>query len=165
MENYQLKIELRSKELFTNGFSLESFEKSFEESQDVIKNNRNIVKNLRLGEIDTVIKSFKTPNFVQGIIYKFFRKTKAKRSLEHSLLLNQKGVKTPEPLCYIEVFDRFRLRQSYYISRQINYDYTLEFATLKVAEDYKDILKSFIDFTYNLHKKNFMHLDYVVGNI
>ena len=165
MENYQLKIELRSKELFTNGFSLESFEKSFEESQEVIKNNRNIVKKLRLGEIDTVIKSFKTPNFVQGIIYKFFRKTKAKRSLEHSLLLNQKGVKTPEPLCYIEVFDRFRLRQSYYISRQINYDYTLDFATLKVAEDYKDILESFIEFTYNLHNKNFMHLDYVVGNI
>ena len=165
MDQHQLKIELRSKELFPSGFSLKSFEKSFEENPDVIKNNRNIIKMLRFGNIETVTKSFKIPNSVQGMIYKFFRKTKAKRSFEHSLLLNKKGIKTPEPLCYIEVFDRFRLRQSYFISRKIDYDFTLEFVTQKKVEDFKDILKSFIDFTYNLHKKNIMHLDYVVGNI
>ncbi|MFL2754504.1 MAG: lipopolysaccharide kinase InaA family protein [Gammaproteobacteria bacterium] len=165
MKKNELKIELRSEEMFPNGFSLKDFEKFFEENQNTIQNNRNIIKKLRLGEIETVTKSFKKPNFMQGMIYKFFRKTKAKRSFEHSLLLNQKGIKTPEPLCYIEVFDRFRLLQSYYISRQINYDFTLEFAAHKEAKDYKNILKSFIDFTYNLHKKNIMHLDYVVGNI
>ncbi len=165
MKKKELKIELRSEEMFPNGFSLKDFEKFFEENQNIIKNNRNIIKKLRFGDIETVTKSFKRPNFIQGIIYKFFRKTKARRSFEHSLLLNQKGIKTPEPLCYIEVFDSFRLRQSYYISRQINYDFTLEFATQKEAEDHKDILKSFIDFTYELHKKNIMHLDYVVGNI
>ena len=165
MKKNKLKIELRSEEIFPNGFSLKDFEKFFEENENIIKNNRNIIKKLRFGEIETVTKSFRTPNFIQGMIYKFFRKTKAKRSFEHSLFLNKKGIKTPEPLCYIEVFDRFRLRQSYFISRQINYDFTLDFATQKEAEDYKDILKSFINFTYNLHKKNIMHLDYVVGNI
>ena len=165
MKKNELKIELRSEEIFPNGFSLKDFEKFFEENQNIIKNNRNIIKKLRFGEIVTVTKSFKTPNFIQGMIYKFFRKTKAKRSFEHSLLLNQKGVKTPEPLCYIEVFDRFRLRQSYFISRQINYDFTLDLVTQKEVENHKDILKSFIDFTYDLHKKNIMHLDYVVGNI
>ena len=165
MEQHQLKIKQRSRELFSNGFSLESFERSFEENQDVIKNDRNVIKNLRFDDVDTVIKSFKTPNFVQGMIYKFVRKTKAERSYEHSLILNKMGIKTPEPLCYIEVFDRFRLRQSYFISRKIDYDFTLEFATQKEAKNHKDILKSFIDFTYKLHKKNIMHLDYVVGNI
>ena len=76
MDQHQLKIELRSKELFPSGFSLKSFEKSFEENPDVIKNNRNIIKMLRFGNIETVTKSFKIPNSVQGIIYKFFRKTK-----------------------------------------------------------------------------------------
>ena len=165
MESNELKFELRSEEIFPNGFSLEDFEKTFKENQNVIKNNRNIIKKLRFGDVETVTKSFKRPNFIQGIIYKYFRKTKARRSFEHSLLLNQMGIKTPEPLCFIEVFDRFRLLQSYYISRQINYDFTLEFATQKEAKDHRDILKSFIDFTYNLHEKNIMHLDYVVGNI
>ena len=165
MESNELKFELRSEQIFPNGFSLEDFEKTFKENQNVIKNNRNIIKKLRFGDVETVTKSFKRPNFIQGIIYKYFRKTKARRSFEHSLLLNQMGIKTPEPLCFIEVFDRFRLLQSYYISRQINYDFTLEFATQKEAGNYKDILKSFIDFTYDLHEKNIMHLDYVVGNI
>ena len=153
------------KEIFPNGFSLESFEKEFTQNQNIIKNDRNIVKILHLGEIETVTKSFKTPNFIQGFVYKFFRKSKARRSYEYSELLNQKGIKTPEPLGYIEVFDRFRLRKSYYISRKIGYDFTLNFATDRKVEDYRDILNSFIDFSYEVHKKNIMHLDYVVGNV
>ena len=153
------------KEIFPHGFSLASFEKEFTQNQNIIKNDRNIVKILRLGEIETVTKSFKTPNFIQGMVYKFFRKSKARRSYEYSVLLNQKGIKTPEPLGYIEVFDRFRLRKSYYISRKIEYDFTLNFATDRKVEDYKEILNSFIDFSYEVHKKNIMHLDYVVGNV
>ena len=93
MESNELKFELRSEEIFPNGFSLEDFEKTFKENQNVIKNNRNIIKKLRFGDTETVTKSFKRPNFIQGIIYKFFRKTKARRSFEHSLLLNQMGIR------------------------------------------------------------------------
>ncbi len=154
-----------ARDIFPNGFSLEVFEKEFDRDQNILKNDRNVVKVLRLGEIETVTKSFKTPNFIQGVIYKFFRKSKARRSYEYSFLLNKNGIKTPEPLGYIEVFDKFRLLQSYYISRKIEYDFTLDFATEKKVTDYKSILKSFIDFTYMMHKKNLMHLDYVVGNV
>ena len=44
MESNELKFELRSEEIFPNGFSLEDFEKTFKENQNVIKNNRNIIK-------------------------------------------------------------------------------------------------------------------------
>ena len=70
MKKNELKIELRSEEMFPNGFSLKDFEKFFEENQNTIKNNRNIIKKLRFGEIETVTKSFKKPNFMQGMIYK-----------------------------------------------------------------------------------------------
>lgn len=153
------------KEIFPNDFFLEEFERTFSEGQNILKDNRNIIKVLRLGEIETVTKSFKTPGLIQGVIYKFFRKSKARRSYEYSLLLNRNGIKTPEPLGYIEVFDRFRLRQSYYISRRLEYDFTFDFATERQVVDYKNILKSFIDFTYKMHKKNLMHLDYCTGNI
>ena len=153
------------KEILPEGFSIEGFEKEFTQNQNIIKDDRNIIKILSIGEIETVTKFFKTPNFIQGIIYKFFRKSKARRSFEYSIFLNQKGIKTPEPLGYIEVFDRFRLRQSYYVSRKIDFDFTLELATKKKVEDYRSILKSFTDFTYKVHKNNIMHLDYSTGNI
>ncbi len=165
MKSRQLKIVFNNLEKLQTKFSLEGFEKDFNDNQNFLKNDRNVVKILNFGEIETVIKSFKNPNFIQGVIYKFFRKSKARRSYENSLHLNQKGIKTPDPIGYIEVFDFFRLRQSYFISRKLDFDFALNFATEKQSEDYKDILKSFINFTYDLHKKNIMHLDYVVGNV
>ena len=153
------------KEIFPNGFSLSDFENEFKRNKNIIKDDRNIVKILQLGEVETVVKSFKTPNFLQAIIYKFFRKSKARRSYEYSFLLNQKGIKTPEPLGYIEVFDNLRLRQSYYISRKLEFDFALDSVISKRVKEFEIILKLFIKFTYSIHKKNIMHLDYVVGNI
>lgn len=153
------------KGLFSKRFNLKDFEEDFFKSQNILNNDRNIIKVLKLGEVESVVKSFKTPNFLQGLIYKFLRKSKARRSYENSLLLKNRGIKVPEPLGFIEIYDQFRLRQSYYISRRLKYDFTLDYATEKKAKDYRNILESFIHFTYELHKKNLMHLDYGVGNI
>ena len=38
MKKNELKIELRSEEIFPNGFSLKDFEKFFEENENIIKN-------------------------------------------------------------------------------------------------------------------------------
>ena len=153
------------KEIFPNGFTLRDFEEDFFQNQNILNDDRNIIKVMKLREVETVVKSFKTPNLFQGIIYKFFRKSKAKRSFENSKLLKGRGVNVPEPLGYIEVFDSFRLKQSYFISSRLEYDFTLDFATEKKSEDYRRILKSFIHFTHDLHEKNILHLDYGVGNI
>ena len=153
------------KEIFPNGFALRDFEEDFFQNQNILNDDRNIIKVMKLREVETVVKSFKTPNLFQGIIYKFFRKSKAKRSFENSKLLKGRGVNVPEPLGYIEVFDSFRLKQSYFISSRLEYDFTLDFATEKKSEDYRRILKSFIHFTHDLHEKNILHLDYGVGNI
>ncbi len=151
--------------IFPNGFALRDFEEDFFQNQNILNDDRNIIKVMKLGEVETVVKSFKTPNLFQAIIYKFFRKSKAKRSFENSKLLKSRGVNVPEPLGYIEVFDRYRLRQCYFISSKLNFDFTLDVATNKKIDGYKDILSDFVHFTYDLHKKNIMHLDYGVGNI
>tara|TARA_Y100000816_G_scaffold116828_1_gene81879 strand:- start:2394 stop:4523 length:2130 start_codon:yes stop_codon:yes gene_type:complete len=154
-----------AKEIFPNGFALEDFEEDFFQNQNILNDDRNIIKVMKLGEDETVVKSFKTPNLLQAVIYKFFRRSKAKRSFENSVLLKSRGVKVAEPIGYIEVFDRFRLRQSYFISSKLDFDFSLDAATEKKMEDYKDILSDFVHYTYELHKKNIMHLDYGVENI
>ena len=154
-----------AKEIFPNGFALEDFEEDFFQNQNILNDDRNIIKVMKLGEDETVVKSFKTPNLLQAVIYKFFRRSKAKRSFENSVLLKSRGVKVAEPIGYIEVFDRFRLRQSYFISSKLDFDFSLDAVTEKKMEDYKDILSNFVHYTYELHKKNIMHLDYGVENI
>ena len=83
MKSRQLKIVFNNLEKLRTEFSLEGFEKDFNDNQNFLKNDRNVVKILSFGEIETVIKSFKSPNFIQGVIYKFFRKSKARRSYEN----------------------------------------------------------------------------------
>ena len=50
------------------------------------------------------IKSFKKPNFYSSFIYKYIRKSKAKRSYEFATILIEKGIGTPEPIAYFENF-------------------------------------------------------------
>ena len=58
MKKNELKIELRSEEIFPNGFSLEDFEKFFEENQNIIKNNmKNHIKNQIKNSIKHHIKN------------------------------------------------------------------------------------------------------------
>ena len=152
-------------EIFPHGFILKDFEEDFIQSKNILKDDRNIIKILNLGEVKLIVKSFKTPNPLQAVIYKFFRRSKAKRSFENSVLLKSRGVKVPEPIGYIEVYDRFRLRQSYFISSKLDFDFSLNALTEKKIEGYKDILSNFVHYTYELHKKNIMHLDYGGENI
>ena len=152
-------------EIFPQGFILKDFEEDFIQSKNILKDDRNVIKIINLEEVELIVKSFKTPNSLQAVIYKFFRRSKAKRSFENSVLLKSRGVKVPEPIGYIEVYDRFRLRQSYFISSKLDFDFSLNALTEKKIEGYKDILSKFIHYTYELHKKNIMHLDYGGENI
>ncbi len=46
------------------------------------------------------IKSFKIPNIINKVAYKYFRKSKAKRSFEYATILLEKGIGTPAPVSY-----------------------------------------------------------------
>ena len=70
------------KEIFPNGFALRDFEEDFFQNQNILNDDRNIIKVMKLGEVEMVVKSFKTPNLFQAIIYKFFRKSKQKDHLK-----------------------------------------------------------------------------------
>ena len=48
-----------------------------------------------------VIKAFKIPNLINKIAYKYFRKSKAKRSFEFASRLVTLNIGTPKPVLYI----------------------------------------------------------------
>ena len=152
-------------ELIDQKFDLEKLEIAFNASTNIIQDNRNVIKKVTLGDQQTVIKSFKPPNVLQGIIYRYLRTTKARRSYEHSATLKSQSIDTPKPLGYVEVFNRFRLCQSYFISDLLNYDFLIRDIISQPHKDQTDILEQFTQFTFNMHQKGVLHLDYSLGNI
>lgn len=141
--------------------------------KDIVKNNfsevlqkgRNIIVKYKRsnGEV-IVIKSFKSPNFINKIIYRFFRKSKAKRSFEYANVLMNKGIGTPMPIAYYECFDIIGLKESYYVSEYIKADLTFRELVQTDYPDGENILRQFTRFSFEMHQKGIEFLDHSPGN-
>ena len=135
----------------------------FETSSKSIHKARNEIKIISKQDIEFVVKSFKVPHFINKVIYTFFRDSKAKKSYNNSVKIKEF---VPNPIGYIEFKKYGLIHDSYFISENFKYDFTIREALLN--EDYEnkvDIFKEFAKFTYNLHEKGIFHLDYSPGNI
>jgi len=137
-----------------------------QEKNHVIYDKRNVIKLVEFEGKKYVVKSFKIPHLLNQIVYRFFRDSKARRSFDNSYKLRTIGINTPEPVGYIEFPTRFRFKESFYISEFFDFDFEIR-AVLsdKNFEDRENILKKFIEYTYQLHQKKVHHIDYSPGNI
>ena len=138
----------------------------FKESDNSIHKARNEIKILDYENRKLVVKAFKIPHFINKIVYNFFRDSKAKRSYENSVKLVNLGIKTPTPIGYIEFNSFLFFRESYYVCEYYNYDFEIR-AVFKddTFENKEEIIKQFIEFTFDLHNKGVYHIDYSPGNI
>ncbi len=127
--------------------------------------DRNSLKIFNLNGKTINIKSFRIPNFVNQITYRFFRKSKAQRSFEYANKLLSLGIGTPQPIAYYEFTTHFLFKKSFYISQQLDDDLTYRELTLDLDyPEHEKILRLFTRFTYNLHENNINFLDHSPGN-
>lgn len=135
-----------------------------EKGEYITKGERNIIKMVHLEGASFNIKSFKTPNIIQSLVYQFLRKSKARRSFEYASKLRELGIKTPFPIAYSESFS-LGLKESFYVSEHVDYD--LDFRELihnPKLEKRNEILKQFTEFTFRLHENGVNFLDHSPGN-
>lgn len=126
---------------------------------------RNKIKLFDLEDKTINIKSFKIPNIVNQVAYKYFRKSKARRSYEYANRLLENGIGTPQPIAYAENFKLSGLQESFYISEHLQAELT--FRELVLDPDYPDhenILRQFTKFSFDLHEKGIEFLDHSPGN-
>ncbi|OCL97532.1 hypothetical protein AAX29_01892 [Aliarcobacter thereius] len=147
--------------------TLENFVKNikdfFQKNNNTIHKARNEIKVINYESRDFVVKSFKIPHLLNRVIYTFFRDSKAKKSYEYSLKIEKF---TPKAVGFIEFYNNFFIKDSYFISEKFEYDFTIREALLDENFPNKDdVFKTFANFTYELHENGIYHLDYSPGNI
>ena len=129
------------------------------------KADRNTIKLFDLEGETINIKSFKIPNIINQIAYKFFRKSKAQRSFEYASKLTELGIGTPNPIAYYEFETALLFKKSYYISEHLDCDITYrELTTDFNYPNHEVILRAFTRFTYKLHQNDINFLDHSPGN-
>ena len=127
--------------------------------------DRNTIKLFDLEGRTINVKSFKVPNLVNQIAYRFFRKSKAQRSFEYATKLRDLGIGTPEPIAYYEYRTPLAFKNSFYISEHLDCDLTYrELTTNLNYPEHEIILRAFTRFTYTLHEHNINFLDHSPGN-
>ena len=158
------KIKYTINEAFCNfeDFVL-NIKEHFFKNNNTIHKARNEIKVVDYKNSALVVKSFKVPHFLNRIIYTFFRSTKAKKSYDYALKI---GKFTPKPIAFVEFYDSFLLKDSYFISEKFDYDFTIREPLINENfANKEEILKAFANFSHSLHESGIYHLDFSPGNI
>lgn len=130
-----------------------------------VKGRRNTIKTFPLAEITANVKAFRIPGLINTVAYRFFRKSKARRSFEYATLLLEKGIGTPQPIAYFEHYGALGLKDSYYMSEHLAPDLTFrELVEQPNWPDHEGILRQFTQFCYLLHEKGVEFKDHSPGN-
>jgi len=138
----------------------------FDDDAPTLHDARNILKLFEHQNTRIVVKSFKTPNIINQIVYSTFRKSKAARSYMYSQKLIALGIATPRPIAFVEERQWGLFRRSYYLSEHFDFDF--EIRDVLHDENFtgrEDILKAFARFSYQLHEAGVYHVDYSPGNV
>jgi len=140
--------------------------KNFNTSGQLFGNgDRNVIKLFDIEGSKINIKAFKIPNLINKVAYRYFRKSKARRSFEYATILLEKGIGTPQPIAFLENFNIVGLRDSYYVSEHLVTDLTYrELVEILDYPDHDKILRQFTQFSFELHQKGIEFLDHSPGN-
>ncbi|TCK66737.1 lipopolysaccharide kinase (Kdo/WaaP) family protein [Winogradskyella wandonensis] len=145
---------------------LSEFISNFNSEGQLFNNGeRNVIKTKQIESTLVNVKSFRVPNLINKIVYRFFRKSKAQRSFEFAQYLQSCNVGTPKPLGYFENKGLLTFKDSYYASEHLQADLTYRDLTTNFNyPNYEDILRAFTRFSYSLHEKGINFLDHSPGN-
>lgn len=160
--SYKLKYNEKFKNFKNTILDIKSI---FLKNTETIHLARNELKIIKLENINTVVKAFRIPNILNQLVYAYFRKSKTSKAFYNATKLHKLGVSTPEAIGYIEFFKFGLLKESFFISKEFKYDFTIA----HIRDDqpiYKQkVLEDFAKFTYYIHSKGVWHSDYSGGNI
>lgn len=132
---------------------------------DFVIGKRNAIKLFELGNEVISIKSFKKPNIINKIVYRYFRKSKARRSFEFASKLMEMQIGTPQPVAFFENYDFIGLKESYYACEHL--ENVFEFREIVQNEAFENrdfIIRKFTQFTFEMHQKGIEFLDHSPGN-
>jgi len=141
------------------------FIKNFNQQGELIKDSRNTVKVFKIDDLQINIKRFKRPNFVNRLVYSFFRSTKACRSFLYANKLLDYDILTPDPIAYFENSKCFIINDSFYVCKNIDYDFDMKHVfENKQLESRDKLIKKFVLFTHKLHENGVIFLDHSTSN-
>lgn len=132
---------------------------------EVLYKGRNELRIFEYEGTDYVVKSFRTPHFINRLVYGTLRPSKAKRSFDNAQILSSIGVGTPQPIAYLNIRNGMLFTQSYYITLKAQCSHIYYELFEKKFPYEEEVLRAIGRMTATLHNHGYAHKDYGRGNI
>lgn len=124
---------------------------------------RNEVRLFNVNGTPLVVKRYKRVNFIQRIVYSFFRATKAERAYRFAGILRQRGIATPHEVAYMEQRERGLFSIGYFVSLECTAPSLYHPLDVQDVFD-RALAKALARFIVCLHQKGVLHGDMNFGN-
>ena len=144
---------------------IESIPQIFHSQGTLIYKARNEIKNFEVDGLRLTVKHYKKPHIINQIAYSSLRQSKAKRAYFYAQRLIETGIKTPEPVAYIEQYSNGLLTNAYFVSLFETYPHILRELWGYSVEGNEPLLTALASYTANMHNKNIYPVDYSPGNV
>lgn len=141
-----------------------SLPERFEREGALLYDGRNKVKLFDCNGLQLVVKRYRRPHFIQRVVYRWFRPSKAERAYRFAFRLAGLGIDTPEPMAYVEDGGLLLFRDSYFVSARCT-DPDLMGALYRPAEFPQTLATAWANRLAEFHEKGFLHGDLNLANI
>lgn len=125
----------------------------------VFCDNRNMVWQQRLGDVDVVVKRFKRPTLINCFVYTYLRPNKGIRAYRNAMRLHSLGIDSPEPMACL-VQKHHGLVHTVWFMSLFSPATTLHDAYLQSDGQVREhLVKSYLDWAKNLLDHGVLQLD------
>ena len=130
----------------------------------VFCNRRNVVEKITLQGVEIVVKRYRQPNLFNRFAYTCLRKSKARRAYEYAFKLLAKGVDTPLPVAYVEVYTGGLFSVGYFFSLYMPHALLCDLGKCSVPCK-GDLAADLAGFVLSLHSLGILPGDFNPGNV
>lgn len=165
MANYKFIINRKYENSSLLKDFMQKLPSTFEKEGVLLFKARNTIKKFVLSDgQEIVVKKYKTPIFLQRVVYSYFRKTKAERAFVNAAELMRRGIDTPENIAWASEWEGGLFHTGYFVS-DVNNSPAIE-DELSTCDNYnKALAEDFAQFVVTLHSKGILHKDLNCSNV
>lgn len=141
----------------------------FDNEGDTLYAERNVIKSFVVNPADevlrrVVVKRYKRPNFLQRVVYSFFRASKARRAFWNAAELRARGIDTPQEIAFVEERRWGLLTYGYLVTAYDGAPAIEDRLTLPADFD-RVMAGDFARFAAVLHTRGILHQDLNCTNV
>lgn len=127
-------------------------------SGESLKDKRNSVRRFEHGGITIIAKRYKRVNYIQRIVYTFFRRTKAERAYLFATEFQKRGVSSPHAIAYMEKKEHGLFTVGYFVYEESKGREVFQEIVKKEHFD-RALTDAVIDYIVFMHSRGVLHGD------